>query len=421
MPRLKSAMPLPVRSPRPPQTFPRLIALLLAGGSFVAIPACVQPPTSGTPPASSSSSAPADEEYRALIAKDRERIVTGAPADPEAQRNRAQARFIFMHERGLAFIEKYPADPRRWDVLVLLPHGRDHEKRTLESGEQQLVPVTASLEQWEQRYYPMLEALIVARDAGREARSQALRQLITYHSRRVQTEPPENNAATVTKVQGWLRTFQLEFYDSGALLPLYHRVAGMLTLVDPVQCRVFLNELYYRHDPTGGVNHLIHEEITGRQRVLDGIAKPVDSLWTQLKELDPTFRDLSRYRGKVVLIVMGPVSWPAHSTLWEKLYAKYHAEGFEIVQIVPHNPGGLGSAAEHDKAAMEKFVAAKGWPWRVVWDPKGYHQDFAASWGQQSYPSYLLIGRNGRIINYRGEPNSYAAHIPAALAASPSP
>ena len=48
------------------------------------------------------------------------------------------------------------------------------------------------------------------------------------------------------------------------------------------------------------------------------------------------------------------------------------------------------------------YIAAKQWPWRVVWDPKDHPEEsFWDYWGLNSIPAMFLIGRDGCIARPR--------------------
>ncbi|MDP3069364.1 MAG: hypothetical protein Q8N18_03705 [Opitutaceae bacterium] len=134
-----------------------------------------------------------------------------------------------------------------------------------------------------------------------------------------------------------------------------------------------------------------------------------------MRQLNPVVGDRNRYRGKVVLIALGPVTF---DTLWETLedlHARHHAAGLEILQVAPFNRA-IGHPPEPEqRKAMEAIVSEPRWPWPVLWNQKG-HDDLAARWGHHRIPAWILIGRHGRIIGVSGVPLSVS--IPRELARS---
>ncbi len=137
-------------------------------------------------------------------------------------------------------------------------------------------------------------------------------------------------------------------------------------------------------------------------RYMIGQEKPVDELWRQLRLLEPTLPEAPFFRGKVVLIASLAVDWGSRTMELEELYRKFHGSGLEIVQVAYYNANRSAPPEQRDKAAMQRFVAAKQWPWQVAWDPKDSpDESFAEHWGRDGIPAMFLIGRDGRFAPER--------------------
>ena len=300
---------------------------------------------------------------------------------------------------------------------MLLQYGRDYRIRVLPDGFKQLVPVPESAERWELIYYPKLEELLAAWDASSEARKEAMQQLIRHwgHRATVVALAPEARASFSAKVMRWLEIYRREFPNSNYLSPLYHSVAVMLLSSDPRQALAFVRETSARHASGSLLDVLRRKRFAGLERLFEGHLQPVELFWTELQEIAPELGDRSRYRGKVVLISMTPVTWATHIPTLEKLYAEHSAAGLEIIQIAQYNTNSAAPPEQRDRAAMERFIAAKGWRWKVIWDPNG-QDGIREKWGMNSYPAHFVIGRDGRIFNYRGGALDYIDDIPRALA-----
>jgi peroxiredoxin len=97
---------------------------------------------------------------------------------------------------------------------------------------------------------------------------------------------------------------------------------------------------------------------------------------------------LSDYRGKVVFLNFW-ATWcpPCRSEMpsMERLYAKLHGSGLEILAIDLQEP----------KDTVQKFVKDNALTFTVLLDPKGA---VGGAWGAQSIPTTYLIDRKGGIL-----------------------
>jgi hypothetical protein len=355
-------------------------------------------------------------EYEAILALSKAKVPEELAKDEAAKIAWLSRRAIELHDRGVTFLDEHAADPLRWDTLVLLPYGRDHRERIWRSGFRQLVPVPESLAAWEKQYYPRLESLLRSTDAGPPARAEALRLLIRHTSHEALRKPAVTHDA-ITRVRAWIDQHDREFPRSGYTRPLYHRYAELLDFADPVMCMRFLAELESRHQGSDPFDKGVRELVASRRRALEAQEHIPAALWARLRDLDRNIGNMDRYRGKVVLIALGPVTY---NTLWEQLedlHAQHHAAGLEIIQVAPFNRAfGLPPEPEQ-RRNMETIVNRRRWPWPVLWNPKG-HDDLAAKWGHNTVPAWILIGRHGRIIGISGVP--FSVSIPRELARTAS-
>lgn len=336
---------------------------------------------------SSSAKASPREEYDALkqlSAQPPATIVRGSKEYHEWTRVRSKT----LHESGLKFIADYPQDPLRWDALVLLRYSIGGATAEQHSA-------------WNRRYFTMIEEMLDSPDASRSARHEGLRQMIEYYTEAVRNDVIDNpKRGVVPALLEWVTELNTLDPSSGYLPYLYLRVARMLDALDPVRCRAFLSEKLALHS-TGkdrGHDALIRQAIETFQRRLRNQDGPATDVWAYLGKLDPRFGDAAQYRDKIVLVVYDSVD-SANIRRLESLHRQYHAAGLEIIQLAYFSRDKAASPPRRDRAAMERYVAEKQWPWPVLWEhAKNHRDDFHFYWGENAIPATLLIGRDGRLV-----------------------
>lgn len=314
-----------------------------------------------------------------------------------------------LRARGLEFIAAHPEHPLRWDVLVLLQHSGSLEVRRRADGSRYAVLPAVEDAVWRQHYLGRLEDLLESADAGRAARQEALMQLIDYYCDAIRSAKIDNpRRGLVPSLLMWVREFHSLDPRSGRVGPLYMRVARMLNALAPPECLAFLDEKYALHPGSHYTDVNIRRGIENFRRLVRNQQDPADELWAHLQRIEPTF-DPAPYRGKVVLIARLAVDWTSHTLELEALYRKYHDVGLEIIQIAYENRGvqivsdGTGKnrrqppLMQRDKAAMQRYVAEKKWPWPVLWEVGTFDTTFQTIWALGSLPAYLVVRRDGHI------------------------
>lgn len=343
------------------------------------------------------SAADAQADYAALRKLSETQSLPNVARDSDAHREWWMQRFRTLHDRGLDFIATYATHPLRWDVLVLMRYGRDYHIVVRADGSKAVMPRQLETALWEQKYYAMLTGLLESSDASSAARQQALVQLIDYHCTAVRSGTVDHpKQGIVPALMDWTKELHALDPRSGRLAYLYLRVAHMLNALDPAQCRVFLAEKQALHSSMERPDTEVRRHVENFLRLMRNQDEPAAELWKQLQQFDPRLADLSVYRGKVVLIAYLTVDWTSHTIELERLHREYHDAGLEIIHVAYYNSSS-SPLLQRDKAAVERYVAEKGWPWRVLWQPKGYPDDFYSYWGLNTVPAYLVVGRDGRL------------------------
>lgn len=341
-------------------------------------------------------------EYEAVLSLAKLMIPDAVRADEVAKANWFLERHARLHTRGAAFLEQHATHPLRWDVLVLLRYGGDMQVKVSRSGFRTVLATPESKAAWDARYFPRLRTLLASPDASPSARGEALRHLIDHTGSHALAHPAQA-AAAVIDVRSWLERHEREFPRSPYFPGLNHTYIALLDATAPEKCVAYLRELEQRYRGSDHLDRQIQELVAGRKRALEAQALPVDNLWAQLGALEPAFGDPARYRGKVVLIGLGPVTYSSLTERLEDYHAQFGEAGLVIVQVASRNNAvGLASEAEQ-RRDMEKIVAIRKWPWPILWNPKS-HMEFAKTWGLNSIPAWLLVGRDGRLVSDRTTP-----------------
>lgn len=143
------------------------------------------------------------------------------------------------------------------------------------------------------------------------------------------------------------------------------------------------------------------------------LAKPLELAFTAV---DGRSVDLKDLRGKVVLIDFW-ATWcgPCIAELpnVKKVYADYHAKGFDIIGVALENasikPGDTDEqiALKHEKAktVLNEFTAKNGMPWPQYYDGKYWKNDISTRFGIAAIPAMFLLDQTGKVVstNARGE------------------
>jgi thiol-disulfide isomerase/thioredoxin len=131
-------------------------------------------------------------------------------------------------------------------------------------------------------------------------------------------------------------------------------------------------------------------------RRMNLLGKPIEVVG---HTLDGKQFDWKAYKGKVVLIdywFSGCEPCRRELPNVKRLYRAYHDRGFEVV----------GVNVDDDRADAQKFLMSEGIPWVNLFDTtKTGEHPMSAYYGVLSFPTALLVGKDGNVVSLtaRGE------------------
>lgn len=132
--------------------------------------------------------------------------------------------------------------------------------------------------------------------------------------------------------------------------------------------------------------------------------------------------DLARLRGKVVLVDFW-ATWcgPCIAELpnIKKVYAEYHAKGFEIIGIALENgklaSGDTPEQAETKLAAAKKvltdFTVKNDLPWPQHFDGRYWKNEIAVRYSINSIPAMFLLDQNGKVVSTQARGEKLEAEV----------
>jgi thiol-disulfide isomerase/thioredoxin len=164
-------------------------------------------------------------------------------------------------------------------------------------------------------------------------------------------------------------------------------------------------------------------EAAARQQLGERAKRPIELAFTAV---DGRKVDLRELRGKVVLVEFW-ATWcaPCKEEIpnIKKLYAAYHAKGFEVVGITLENArlADADTPVEREqklakaRQILVDFTAKQEMPWPQYFDGKYRQNTIAVDYLVNAIPAMFLIGKDGRIITTHARGPQLEAAVTAAL------
>jgi thiol-disulfide isomerase/thioredoxin len=294
------------------------------------------------------------------------------------------ARGETIHALLIEFVERYPADPRRWDAIVALGGnsrlfvksiGADVDTKGFEAVTRDAVATKAWSVQLDALNTEMMSAPGVPEkarqtayerwvDNGRAAVAEG--GTLAEFRRRIDVLREKFPASTAIRIAEWQYLNRLRTAD--------------LAAVEPHLAKLMKD-----------ANEKVAQWAAGEMEVEKLRRSPMELKFTAL---DGREVDLAKLRGKVVLIDFW-ATWcgPCIAELpnVKKVYAAYRDKGFEIVSIALDRT--------EDRQKLVDMVAKENMPWPQYFDGKYWQTDISVKYGITGIPAMFLLDKSGRLVS----------------------
>lgn len=136
------------------------------------------------------------------------------------------------------------------------------------------------------------------------------------------------------------------------------------------------------------------KEAVAHVRRVDAVGKPFDLSFTDA--IGGKKVDLKDLRGHLVLVDFWATWCPlcvAAMPHLKDLYARYHAQGLDVIGVNLDDPEPDGGLAK-----MKAFVADNHLPWPQYYQGKGWDSEFSSSYGIDQLPAMFLVAPDGTLL-----------------------
>jgi thiol-disulfide isomerase/thioredoxin len=310
---------------------------------------------------------------------------------------------------GTAFIQKYPDDPRRWRAVQMMVSAANDLANADGTPKEKLEGVT-----WDPAVYvawrKQLDALAAAAEQAPDAPPEVRFRAEAMQPNGLRTRSSEVQAALKAKGPADFAGFRAEILRLAAKYPTVDSLGQYASVYFTYRSQAGATKPEQIAE-AGEFAASPHAEVQKAARAqLDKLTAFDKAFELAFTAVDGRKVDIKDYRGKVVLVDFW-ATWcgPCIAELpnVKKVYADYHAKGFEVIGISLEN-GGLTAAdtAEQTAAKLAKagkvltdFTAKNGMPWPQQFDGKYWKNEISTRFGIASIPAMFLIDQEGKIVS----------------------